>query len=718
VPKSSRRRAQRQKRKQFTRQGASQPQAPAASARNPRPARSKETATPPQPTLAAATRREVASLASSPVAWVVGAVFVFVVSGLGFAATAVAQRLLTIAGVYAVIANLLLLILAPLMTARFYADGRARGVNAGLGRWLGAFVAYIALLAVTLVYVVLLAIYAHGASVDLGLIAAAYLGLLLMGCGAVAVAGLASTLVRNQVAGFLVALGMLAFLWYGGYLLGFVTLPPLNVVFDYLGAYSHYQSFVLGQLSLRDSLFFLSVGALALLVATRLISMRRSRGWAAVAAVVVLLAAANFAASRGNQALDLTTSGVNTLAPQSVSAVKHLSGSLNVIGLFRPGAGNGQAEAEALIGLYVEQSPHVRYTRANWDADVTDVKQYRVLEPNTVVLDYGGRSALLSPRTQVERDFTIAVLRLESGHVPMVCWAVGSGGRDLKDANQSTGYSGVGNTLGANDFATRDLVIAQATSIPSDCDEVALVGAASALPPPSVKALDDYLAAGGRLLIACDPWQDPAVPQSLSAVLKPYGFGFSGALVIEPNPQSAFDVITPAVVRYGNSPITAEIAGVASFFPQTTAITGGADATAVAAAIGATSAASYAIDKARQDLKRQAGDGPGPFTIMETLQQGVGQKTMRIAIVGTAAFAENRVLPPNSNDANLELALGTFEWLAGSDLAPFSPKPRRAAVLPLSQQDQTLLIVITVGLMPGLMVAAALGLVWRRRRAG
>jgi ABC-2 type transport system permease protein len=325
---------------------------------------------------------------------------------------------------------------------------------------------------------------------------------------------------------------------------------------------------------------------------------------------------------------------------------------------------------------------------------------------------------LLSPREQVERDFTSALLRLEVRRVPLVCWATGSGGRDLKDANQSTGYSGVADTLAANEFSTRDLLISQATSIPSDCDEVAIVGAGSVLPAQSVKALDDYLATGGRLLIVSDPWQDPLVTQSLSTVLKPYGLGFSGGLVIEPNPQAAFDVITPAVLSYGASPITTDIQGVASFFAQSTAITGTPGAGAAVAFIGATSSGSYAIGLARQDLKRQAGDTSGPFTIMETLEAAAGQKTTRIAIVGTAAFAENRVLPPNSNDANLELALATFQWLAGQDpVASVPAKPRRAPLWPLTQQDQSVLIFITVVLMPGLLVLGALGLGWRRRRA-
>ncbi|TMF08315.1 MAG: hypothetical protein E6I37_16410, partial [Chloroflexi bacterium] len=93
------------------------------------------------------------------------------------------------------------------------------------------------------------------------------------------------------------------------------------------------------------------------------------KGPSIVVAVVVLtlLVAANVAASRSTQAMDLTRDGLNTLTPQSVGAARSLQADAQLIGLFRPGTGNGQAETEALIALYTAQSPHVTYRRENFD---------------------------------------------------------------------------------------------------------------------------------------------------------------------------------------------------------------------------------------------------------------------------------------------------------------------------------------------------------------
>jgi ABC-type uncharacterized transport system involved in gliding motility auxiliary subunit len=432
--------------------------------------------------------------------------------------------------------------------------------------------------------------------------------------------------------------------------------------------------------------------------------------------VVAVLVAANVLASRSPLAWDLTRSGINTLAPQSVLAAKRLDADLLVIGLFRAGPGNGQAAGESLVGLYAAESSHVVYREEGFDRDLADVRKYSVSEPNTLVLDYRGKTQLLTQALQTEPDFTAALLKLEADHIPIVCWAAGGGGRSRSDTT-ADGYSSVAGILARNNFQTKDVLIPEMSAVPSNCDEVVLIAPAVALSASSVAALDGYLAAGGSLLIAADPWsQTPAAAASLNDVMKPFGLAFSGALVVETDTSRAFDAITPAVLDYGSSPITKDIQGVASFFPQTTAITGTPPSTAAAVVIGATTSHAYAVPTPRQDLARQAADAPGPFVIMETLEARAGQKTARIVMVGTTAFAENRVLPPSSNDANLELVLGTVQWLAREDsLISVPPKPARALPLTLTQQDQGTITFITIFLMPALIVFAGVMVWWRRR---
>jgi ABC-type uncharacterized transport system involved in gliding motility auxiliary subunit len=348
---------------------------------------------------------------------------------------------------------------------------------------------------------------------------------------------------------------------------------------------------------------------------------------------------------------------------------------------------------------------------------VADVRKYSVTEPGSLVLDYRGKTQLLTPALQTEQDFTSALLKLELERATVVCWAVGVGGPSRSDTSQA-GYSSAANILTRNNFVIEDLLMTGLVAVPFDCDELVLIAPAIPLTATSIGAIQDYIAGGrGTLLVAGDPWsQAPAAAASLNDLLTPYGVAFSGALVVEPDTSRAFDAITPAVFSYGSSPITRDIQGFASLFPDVTSIAPAVVAENVPVVIASTTTRSYSIGTPRQNLTRQAADTPGPFTIMETLEVQAVQRKARIAIVGTSAFAENRILPPSSNDANLELVLGTFQWLAHEDsLISLPPKPPRALPLTLTQQDQSTVIFVTIFAMPGLIVFAGVMVWWRRR---
>ncbi|HEY6875687.1 MAG TPA: Gldg family protein, partial [Candidatus Dormibacteraeota bacterium] len=281
---------------------------------------------------------------------------------------------------------------------------------------------------------------------------------------------------------------------------------------------------------------------------------------ATVIGAIVLLAlavGANILASKSTSAWDLTRYGNNTLAPQSVLAARHLTSDLQIVGLFRPTQPGDQFDTEALIALYAKESAHIHYRSENVDTDAADVKRYGVTEADTIVLDYGGKTQLLLPGSQSEQDITSALLKLESNRVPMVCWAVGDGERQLTDVNTSTGYSSVADLLTKNNFAHRDLLLGELTAIPSDCDELAIVDPTAPLGDKAVAAVVAYLGSGGRALLVGDAWpKDQTSTAALNAMVKAYGVQFSGALVVESDPSRAVvnDPTVPVVINYGTSP--------------------------------------------------------------------------------------------------------------------------------------------------------------------
>ena len=227
----------------------------------------------------------------SPAGWVVAALFVLLTSAFGFVVPVLAGQAATMDGVFGVITGFLLPVLIPVLTMRSFAEERSDGTlellltspvrdwEVAAGKWLAAFAFYVLLLAATLVYVALLAVYVPGnlGALDLGLIAATYVGLLLSGGAATAVGVLASSLTHNQIVSFFLALAFLLLTWYAGTTLGFFTQPPASGLFQYVGGSNRFQSFSLGQVTLKDTVYFLSLATAALFLTTRLLDARRWR---------------------------------------------------------------------------------------------------------------------------------------------------------------------------------------------------------------------------------------------------------------------------------------------------------------------------------------------------------------------------------------------------------------------------------------------------------
>ena len=230
-------------------------------------------------TIGAIARRELVALLRAPLGWGVAAVFLFFASGFGFIGTVIAGQQASFDGIYQVINGLLTLALVPVLTLRLRTEGAtripARDYELVAGRWLGAFAFYVLLIAMTLIYVLLLAIYVRGQLLDFGLIGATYVGLLAVGAAATAIGVLASGVVNNRVVAYVLGLALIGWVWYSTFVAGSFSGTARIDFLDYVSAFNRYQSFSLGQLTLRDAVYFASLTLGALVLATPLLRSKR-----------------------------------------------------------------------------------------------------------------------------------------------------------------------------------------------------------------------------------------------------------------------------------------------------------------------------------------------------------------------------------------------------------------------------------------------------------
>ena len=179
-----------------------------------------------------------------------------------------------------------ILAVTPLLTMRTFSEEKRTGTieflltapvtetQVVLGKFLGAWAAYVALWSLTAAFFVLLR--AH-TSFDWAPVLTGFLGTWLLGGVALAIGVLASSLTRNQIIAAVLSFVVLL-LWFSvGILDAFIKDPAGSAFIQYCSLIEHLRSFSKGILDTRPIVFYLSLSAICLFVTGRVIANPRWR---------------------------------------------------------------------------------------------------------------------------------------------------------------------------------------------------------------------------------------------------------------------------------------------------------------------------------------------------------------------------------------------------------------------------------------------------------
>ena len=228
-------------------------------------------------------RRELYSYFVSPVAYVVGALFLLI-SGFLFSIILGVSNEATMRPLFGNFAVIFLFIV-PALTMRLLAEEQRTGTlellltapvrdwELVLGKFLGVFLLLLAMLAVTLVYPAILVLAGNP---DRGPVLAGYLGVILQGAAFLAVGLFASSLTQNQIIAALLAFVILLILWLAD-ALGQFTTGRIGDLFRFLSITRHFDEFPRGVIDTRNVIYFLSVIAAALFFTVLSVHSRRWR---------------------------------------------------------------------------------------------------------------------------------------------------------------------------------------------------------------------------------------------------------------------------------------------------------------------------------------------------------------------------------------------------------------------------------------------------------
>jgi len=227
--------------------------------------------------------KETRSYFASPLAYVILAAFL-VATGYFFSAILALSREATMRYIFDNM-GVILLLLSPILTMRLLAEeqrtgtievlltGPVRDIEVILGKYFASLIFLIVMLGLTLYFPLLLTRIGNP---DPGPIIAGYVGLILFGASFMSVGLLMSSLTQNQIVAAVLTFVTLLILWtidassnlFGG---------SASAVLSYLAVASHYADFGKGVIDTKDVIYYLSLVAIGLFLATRSLEARRWR---------------------------------------------------------------------------------------------------------------------------------------------------------------------------------------------------------------------------------------------------------------------------------------------------------------------------------------------------------------------------------------------------------------------------------------------------------
>ena len=721
-------------------------------------------------------RRELRALFDQPTAYILLVVFTAVNAFLFF-------RQADVYGVASLRPMLdflpwLLLFLVPAVTMRALAEDARSGtlevllaqpiteLELLLGKYAGQLLFLWLALAVTLTIPLGMAL---GTAPPLGIIVAQYIGAALLIVGLTGVGVWASSVTRNQITAFILAVAVMFVLILVGLDPLIVGLPPqLGAIAASLGVLSHYSGIDRGVLDLRDVVYFVTLGALFLLLAyvallarkltARGESLQRLRlgaGLLAAALVVVNLLGRHIGGR-----LDLTPGRSFTLSSATKQLLRTLP-DLVTIKLYAsdalpPEVAFLRRDVDDLLSDYRSAGGgKVRVVIVNPSADSAALKEARTAGIPPVQFNVVGRSEL-----QVKEGFLGLAVRYADAvktipfvqqtndleyrltadiraltHPEKVTIALGEINDAAASRSQRT-FEGLREHLAQN-YDVRSFTLTDSV-VPPGVRVIAVAGTADSLSSAQATRLRAFLDGGGSLLVMASGMQlSPQGPFAMARqvgwneLLKAYGVSIGSNMVYDlaSNAQVALpSQLGQVLVGYPfwlralstrASPVNAEVGAVmlpwASQIDVSKAAPGTMTPLFVTSRAGGVQETTAFLEPggqfSRDSLKTRV-----VAALVNPLASDTTKRTRgRLIVVGSSDFASDRYA--RQSIENIVLVQNAIDWLA-QDEALISIRSKNRSPPPLVFASTTLRSAVKyanwIGVPVALILLAVLRL-WKRR---
>jgi ABC-type uncharacterized transport system involved in gliding motility auxiliary subunit len=440
---------------------------------------------------------------------------------------------------------------------------------------------------------------------------------------------------------------------------------------------------------------------------------------ATVAIFLAILGLINFLGSRHHKRFDLTTNKLFSISEQTIKVLKNLDSDIRMIYF-------DQSEAHPvrdLIREYESQSPRIKYEFLDPEKSLTQARQFTVRSlPTIVILSASNSDQKQLVTSPTEEDLTNAIIKLTHRKKRAIYFTEGHGEASLVAAN-GAGFSMAKKGLEDQGYEVKTINLTQIKALPDDCTVLVIAGSKYPLLQPEAEEIDQFVEAGGKILVLVDPDTDSGLAREFEkwkiqvdkdAVVDASGIG----QLLGMGPAA------PIVTEYETHPIVKDFGRTMTIFPLARSVRVAEPKSDFSGTIlFKTSVNSWGETNLNErPLKFDKGtDLEGPLSlavvstkrVLESKGKLARSKEARVEVVGNSRFATNEFFRLQRNG---DLFLNSVSWLAeDEDLVSIRSRNADNRRVELSASTGQLLFWFILIVLPGSALVTG-AMVWARRR--
>ena len=255
------------------------------------------------------------------------------------------------------------------------------------------------------------------------------------------------------------------------------------------------------------------------------------------------------------------------------------------------------------------------------------------------------------------------------------------------------------------------LSLATTGKIPDDADLIVIAGATRKLLPAEVSTLQQYLKAGGNLLLLLSPNVDIGI----TAILQNWGIELDDRLVVDGSGAGEIMGFGPAVIivdDYGQHPITTRFDNGISLFPEARPLEMIEKANVESTPLVISQQQTWAEnDLSREEITFDSTkDLPGPLNIAIASSR-LQPNPSRIVVFGSTTFATNGWF---EQQLNADILLNSISWLIEEEAITIRPlvSDRRFNLSPI---QATVISWLALRIMPFIALVGGIFVWWKRQ---